>query len=630
MPPAAGPAPAGAAGLTLLPDPGLAAAPGDAHARTALGLLMDAAWYLHRYPDVAAARYDPLRHFVALGLAEERDPNPFFAGGWYRAHYPDVEAGGQHPLLHYLRVGAARGDHPHPHFDAAWYVAQHPEAAGNPLLFHLQVGRARGFATAPPFDPGAYLPAAARPPGCPPGVIVDVVVPVYRGLAETRRCLDSVLADPARPPGRVIVVDDATPEPALAAYLDGLKAAGQILLLRHARNEGFVAAANRGMTAAAPHDVALLNADTEVPPGWLARLAGHAYAAPRIASVSPFSNNATICGYPTREGGPPAFGLDVARLDAVCQRVNGGRAVAVPTTVGFCMFIRRAALDRVGGFDPAFGRGYGEENDFCLRAAAAGWQHRLACDTFVYHEGAVSFGAGDPALALAQDRLAARWPDYPALIARHGRHDPATPARFAITAALLRAAGRPVVLLIGHGLGGGVRRHMDEQVARAGAAAQFLLLEPHPRGVAIRFPGLPGHPETAVPAEALDPLLPLLRSAGVSRAHVHHVMGFDFDVAALLQRLDVPFDVTVHDYFALCPQVNLLPWGDAQYCGEPGPAACNACIAARPSHGARDITEWRRRHGFLLLAAERVFCPSRDALERLARHGWAGRAVLAP
>ncbi len=637
-PEAASPVPpraAGGQGFALLPEPGPAGtSPGSAAddpLRAALGLLFDADWYVGRYPDVAAARYDPLRHFVALGLGEERDPNPFFAGGWYRTHYTDVAAGGQHPLLHYLRIGAARGDNPHPRFDAAWYVAQHPEAADNPLLFHLRVGRAHGWPTEPPFDPAAFLPSAGTPPACPDGVVVDVVVPVYRGLAQTRRCLESVLADPARPPGRVIVVDDATPEPALAAWLDTLKAAGRILLLRHAANQGFVAAANHGMDAAAPHDVALLNADTEVPPGWLARLAGHAYGEAGIASVSPFSNNATICGYPSREGGPPAFGLSVAALDALCREANAGRAVAVPTTVGFCMYLRRAALDAVGGFDQAaFGRGYGEENDFCLRAAAAGWRHRLACDTFVYHEGAVSFGPAAPGLAAAQDRLAARWPDYPALIARHVRQDPATPARFAVTAARLRGSGRPVVLQIAHGLGGGVRRHMDEQRARAGAAAQFLLLEPHPRGVAIRIPDLPGHPEAEIPAEGLDPLLALLRSAGVCRVHVHHVMGFDFDVAALIRRLDVPFDVTVHDYYPLCPQVNLLPWGDAQYCGEPGPAACNACIAARPSHGARDITAWRRRHGFLFHAAEHVYCPSRDALARLARHGWAGRAVLAP
>ena len=94
-------------------------------------------------------------------------------------------------------------------------------------------------------------------------------------------------------------------------------------------------------------------------------------------------------------GGRCRWARTSATIDAVCRTVNAGRSVAVPTTVGFCMYIRRAALDQVGGFDAAaFGRGYGEENDFCMRAAQRGWSHRLACDTFVYHDGGVSFGAG--------------------------------------------------------------------------------------------------------------------------------------------------------------------------------------------------------------------------------------------
>ena len=598
----------------------------------ALRLLFDPAWYLRRYPDLAQAGVDPFTHYFRFGAQEGRDPNPFFDGAWYRAHHADAARSGLDPLLHYLSVGAARGHNPHPRFDALWYVDQHPDAAGNPLLFHLRTGRPRGFATEPAFDPAAFLPSPAGPPRPPAHVVVDVIVPVYRGLAATRRCLASVLEDPERPPGRIIVIDDATPEAELAAWLDGLKAEGRILLLRHARNRGFVASANAGIAAAGRHDVALLNSDTEVPAGWLARLAGHAHAAPRVASVSPLSNNATICGYPTLPGGPPAFGLGVAALDAAARAVNAGRAVAVPTTVGFCMYIRRAALDAVGGFDEAaFGRGYGEENDFCLRAAAAGWEHRLACDTYVFHEGAVSFGAGSNAAAVrAQAVLAARWPGYAEAVARHVRRDPATPFRFALTAALLAGAGLPVVLLVAHELGGGVRRHMDELVARGGETTRFLLLRAAPSGLVLSVPSLPGHPEARLPDDRPEDIARLLRAAGVTRVHVHHVMGLDLDLRETILRLGVAFDFTLHDYYALCPQVNLLPWGDAAYCAEPGPAVCNACIAARPSHGARDITAWRQQHAWLFHQAARVFCPSEDARARLIRHGLGARAVLAP
>ena len=592
----------------------------------------DAEWYLNRYPDVETCGLEPVAHFIHWGAAEGRDPNAWFDSRRYMQRYPDVAATGMPPLLHYMITGAAELRNPHPRFDAAWYADQHPESAGNPLLHHLLFGQARGWPTEPAVDIADFLPSASAPFACPADVRVDVIVPAYRGLAETRRCVESVLADADRPEGRVIVVDDRSPDAGLSAWLGTLAAAGRITLLRNRRNLGFVGAVNRGIEAAGRHDVALLNSDTEVPAGWLRRLAAQAYAAPNIASVSPFSNNATICGYPCDEGGPLPFRLDLATIDGVCRRVNAGRCVSVPTTVGFCMYIRRAAIDAVGVFDAeAFGRGYGEENDFCMRASQRGWSHRLACDTFVFHEGAVSFGGGkDRREAAAMDTLAQRYPDYARIIDRHVKSEAVAPSRFALTAALFRHIAQPVLLMLSHQLGGGVQRHIDELVARLEGRANVLLLQESTRGTALSVPAVHTGPLLTLPAERLDDLVTVLQSAAVERAHVHHLIDMDLDPRALIHRLDVPFDVTLHDYFAICPQVNLLPFPAAHYCGEPEPGVCNACIADRPSHGARDILSWRRRYGWLFLEAERVICPSEDAHARLARHGLADRAVVVP
>ena len=116
----------------------------------------------------------------------------------------------------------------------------------------------------------------------------------------------------------------------------------------------------------------------------------------------------------------------------------------------------------------------------------------------------------------------------------------------------------------------------------------------------------------------------------MTRAHIHHLMGMDLDVRSLLHRLGVPFDVTVHDYFAICPQVNLLPWMQGAYCGEPDLAGCNACIAQRANHAAHDIVSWRRQHGWQFLEADRVICPSEDVRDRLARYDLDRRAIVVP
>lgn len=268
---------------------------------------------------------------------------------------------------------------------------------------------------------------------------VDVIIPVYRGLGETRACIESVLASSCRTAAQIIVIDDASPEPELSRYLRGLGSA--VTLLENAVNLGFVATVNRGMALHPERDVVLLNSDTVVANDWLDRLRECAWREPATASVTPFSNNATICSYPgfCADNALPQ-GMSVAELDALFRDTNRGASVAIPTAVGFCMYIRRDCLQQVGLFDVAlFGRGYGEENEFCLRAARRGWQHLLCADVFVYHAGGVSFADTQPEQKhAAMKTLTALYPDYEALIQRFVAADPPAPYRRAVDAARQR------------------------------------------------------------------------------------------------------------------------------------------------------------------------------------------------
>lgn len=268
--------------------------------------------------------------------------------------------------------------------------------------------------------------------------MIDVVIPVFRGLEQTRRCLESVLAARQASPHEVVVVDDASPEPEIAAWLDGLAHERRITLLRNEANLGFVRSANRGMALHADRDVVLLNSDTEVANDWLDRLQASAQRGSDVATATPFSNNATICSYPFEGWGGAVPGtLGLAALDRLFATANAGRSQDIPTAVGFCMYIRRDALDRLGAFDAErFGRGYGEENDFCMRALKAGLRHVLAADVFVYHEGSVSFSDERFALMKAgSDALLAAHPDYTQRVHQFIIADPANPLRAAIDAA---------------------------------------------------------------------------------------------------------------------------------------------------------------------------------------------------
>lgn len=268
--------------------------------------------------------------------------------------------------------------------------------------------------------------------------LVDIVIPVYRNHALTQRCVESVLSDPDPVMGAIYLINDATPEPELAEYCQQLAHDERVELIEHSENQGFVASVNEGFLLADGRDVVILNSDTEVPKNWLSRLKAAADQYPKAASITPFSNNATICSYPNFcEDNDVPSGLDYAAVDTLFSEANSRQAIEIPTGVGFCMYLRRAAIDDVGIFDQeAFGRGYGEENDWCLRATAKGWQHLLAADVFVNHAGGASFGdeASDyQANALAV--ISERYPDYERQIAAFIEADPMEPARYAVDTA---------------------------------------------------------------------------------------------------------------------------------------------------------------------------------------------------
>lgn len=214
------------------------------------------------------------------------------------------------------------------------------------------------------------------------------------------------------------------------------------MLHRNSANLGFVATVNRGMALHPDRDVVLLNSDTEVSGNWLDRLRHAALSGPDIATVTPLSNNATICSYPFNgwaDGLPGGLGLE--RLDHLAAQANAGVVVDVPTGVGFCMYIRRAALDGIGLFDEArFGRGYGEENDFCRRANASGFRNVLCADVFVFHEGGVSFAAERATLQeSASQTLLALHPDYAERIRAFEKLDPVAACRLRLDLARIGA-----------------------------------------------------------------------------------------------------------------------------------------------------------------------------------------------
>lgn len=462
---------------------------------------------------------------------------------------------------------------------------------------------------------------------------VNVIIPVYRGINETGRCLDSVLASGLHDNVFITIINDASPDPGMLTLLDGYLKQHVVTLLHNLVNLGFVATVNRGMVLRPDADVVLLNSDTEVPAGWLDRLQRCAYAAPDVGTVTPFSNNATICSYPKfcADNGMPA-GYSVETLDELFMEANAELIVDIPTAVGFCMYIRRDCLNETGVFDEErFGKGYGEENDFCLRATAKGWRHVLCADIFVFHAGSISFAnERDERAKNALKLIIERHPKYQATVQRHISKDSAKRLRHRVDLLRLARSSKQVILLISHRLGGGVVKHEQELSRLFSEKINFLRL----------IPGINGQVEISWCADGeclrLHFMLPLdwpklvdfLKLAGVTRIHFHHLMDMPNQIEELPKMLEVPYDFTIHDYFLICPRVTLTDAGNS-YCGEPSEDGCDVCLKSAPKC-QRDIRTWRLHHGKLLANASRVLVPSHDVALRLRRYFQLTNLVVSP
>jgi GT2 family glycosyltransferase len=387
-------------------------------------------------------------------------------GSFDLAHYGSV-LGRRFPsadaaLFHYLLLGSQRGLRPRADFDPADYRRRNPdvERAGyEPFAHYFHFGRREGRGgTAAADRPDTTLPSLPdiarileHRPRDAAVATVDVIVPVYGSRRFALQTIDSVLAAGGTVPYELVVVDDASPDHALRGELELLANKGLLTLLTNACNIGFVGSANRGLVLHAGRDVVLLNSDTKVFDGWLDRLMAALHGRPDTGTATPLSNAATILSYPvTLRDNNRLPGLDFALLDRLCAGL-GEPVVELPTAVGFCMAIKRACLDEVGVFDAErFGRGYGEENDFCLRATAAGWRHVAATNLFVWHQGGGSFGPErEVRLADALVTIGQLHPEYGTLVQSFIRRDPLQPVRAALDAARIRADPRPKFLCLG-------------------------------------------------------------------------------------------------------------------------------------------------------------------------------------
>jgi GT2 family glycosyltransferase len=226
---------------------------------------------------------------------------------------------------------------------------------------------------------------------------VDIIVCVHNALDDVRRCLASVLRC-TLPPYKIILVDDGS-DPPTQAMLEQFAIEHRAMVIRHEVARGYTRAANAGLRACDAPMAILLNSDTEVTPGWLDRLCDLLIRHPEAAAAGPLSNTASWQSVPrimegddwaTNDPEPGCTADDIAGMVADGASRQG---IEIGFLNGFCLLLRREAIDAVGLFDEeTFGDGFGEENDFCIRLRHAGWSLLVADDVYVLHRQSKSYG----------------------------------------------------------------------------------------------------------------------------------------------------------------------------------------------------------------------------------------------
>jgi len=263
--------------------------------------------------------------------------------------------------------------------------------------------------------------------------LASIIIPCWNQLEYTRFCLLALVRH-KRPPWELIVIDDGSTD-GTGIYLAGVQdvAPVPVTVVSNAQNLGFPAAINQGLKVARGDYLVLLNNDAVVTDGWLNQLIALAEMDSELTTkntkdtkggngrgdadgmrnglVGPMSNYASP---PQLVENVPYSNLE--EMQAFARRwrdEHRGQWFTTGKLSGFCLLMKRAVYEAVGGLDEQFGPGLFDDDDLAERARRAGFELAVAHDLFVHHYGSRTFqGNGIDAERVLQengDKFAHKW-----------------------------------------------------------------------------------------------------------------------------------------------------------------------------------------------------------------------------
>lgn len=434
---------------------------------------------------------------------------------------------------------------------------------------------------------------------------IDVIIPVYNGYQFLVKLLQSIALTKMK--FRLFLIDDKSTDsrvlPFLQKYAEGKE---YVVLLENDVNMGFVKTVNRGFELST-HHAALVNTDVELPEMWLERLMLPILTDSKTASSTPFTTCGTICSFPDFLKDNKLFmDLDVSKIDQEFMMIKPVYQ-KLPTGVGFCMGVSRTALNEVGFFDAeTFEKGYGEENDWCQRAIKKGYKNVHVENLFVYHKHGGSFLSEDKKRYLKEHekRLLKKHPYYNKDVARFCESDPNKYIREYVKMNLLQKYREyEAVIAFDHSYGGGASKYLEERKSEyIDKGKAFIIIRYDRKEEIYRF--LYGFQDVEIKfnMDNYEEVFRMIDRIPVCGIWVNELVTYQ-EFYELLQeirncaaRKGVGVRMLIHDFFAVCPTINLLNWEEV-YCGIPKDHnICNECLGKMEEIQPADygsIEKWR-------------------------------------
>ncbi|EPR26816.1 glycosyltransferase [Anoxybacillus geothermalis] len=212
----------------------------------------------------------------------------------------------------------------------------------------------------------------------------SIVILTHNKLDYTKQCIESIRQYTRSGTYEIIVVDNHSTD----GTVEWLKKQADTRTIFNDENVGFPKGCNQGIQIATGENILLLNNDVVVTKHWLDHLLACLYSADDIGAVGPVTNSAAY--YSTI----PVSYTSIDEMHVFASQHN----VLDPNKweerlklIGFCMLIKKEAIDKVGLLDERFTPGNFEDDDYSVRLRQAGYRLMLCKDTFIHHYGSVSW-----------------------------------------------------------------------------------------------------------------------------------------------------------------------------------------------------------------------------------------------